>query len=90
LKKSGSFPKSISMNCLADIGVPSGCQNVVQIMCWMVRSLPSASFTLILSRLPSLDPDSRAWTSPLGRRGSYTRSFGSGSSGSPSHAGSLK
>ena len=33
------------MNCCADIGVPSGCQKVVTIMCWMVRSLPSASFT---------------------------------------------
>ena len=33
------------MNCCADIGVPSGCQKVVIIMCWMVRSLPSASFT---------------------------------------------
>ena len=29
LKNSGSLPKSISMNCCADIGVPSGCQNVV-------------------------------------------------------------
>ena len=53
LKNSGSLPKSSSMNCCADIGVPSGCQNVVAIMCWMVRSLPSASFTLIFwPRLP--------------------------------------
>ena len=44
-KKSGSLPKSSSMNCCALIGVPSGCQNVVSIMCWIVRSLPSASFT---------------------------------------------
>jgi hypothetical protein len=35
-------PKSISINCRADIGVPSGCQNVVAIMCWMLRSFPSA------------------------------------------------
>jgi hypothetical protein len=27
------------MNCWADIGVPSGCQNVVAVMCWMVRAL---------------------------------------------------
>ena len=47
LKNSGSLPNSISMNCCADIGVPSGCQKVVAIMCWMVRSLPSASLTLI-------------------------------------------
>src|ERR1019366_795523 len=47
LKKSGSLPKSNSMNCWADIGVPSGCQNVVTIMCWIVRALPSASLTLI-------------------------------------------
>ena len=38
------------MNCWADIGVPSGCQNVVTIMCWMVRALPSASLTLIFWR----------------------------------------
>ena len=44
-KKSGRLPKSISINCCADIGVPSGCQNVVAVMCWMLRSLPSASFT---------------------------------------------
>jgi len=25
------------MNCWADMGVPSGCQKVVHIMCWMVR-----------------------------------------------------
>ena len=29
LKNSGSLPNSISMNCCADIGVPSGCQKVV-------------------------------------------------------------
>jgi hypothetical protein len=23
------------MNCCADIGVPSGCQNVIIIMCWL-------------------------------------------------------
>ena len=49
LKNSGSLPKSISMNCWADIGVPSGCQNVVTIMCWMARALPSASLTLIFA-----------------------------------------
>ena len=38
------------MNCWADIGVPSGCQKVVTIMCWMVRALPSASLTLIFFR----------------------------------------
>jgi hypothetical protein len=36
------------MNCCADMGVPSGCQNVVAIMCWMLRSFPSASFTFTL------------------------------------------
>ena len=29
LKNSGSLPKSSSMNCCADMGVPSGCQKVV-------------------------------------------------------------
>ena len=47
LKNSGSLPNSISMNCCADMGVPSGCQKVVHIMCWIVRALPSASLTLI-------------------------------------------
>jgi hypothetical protein len=32
------------------MGVPSGCQNVVHIMCWMVRALPSASLTLTFGR----------------------------------------
>ena len=50
LKNSGSLPNSISMNCCADMGVPSGCQNVVHIMCWMLRALPSASLTLTLGR----------------------------------------
>ena len=45
LKNSGSSPNKSSMNCWADMGVPSGCQNVVHTMCWMARSLPSASFT---------------------------------------------
>jgi len=33
LKNSGKVPNSISMNCCADIGVPSGCQKLVTIMC---------------------------------------------------------
>ena len=33
LKNSGSLPNSSSMNCCAEIGVPSGCQNVVLTMC---------------------------------------------------------
>src|SRR5712664_193209 len=45
LKNSGSLPKSSSMNCCADMGVPFGCQNVVDTMCCMARSFPSASFT---------------------------------------------
>ena len=30
------------------MGVPSGCQKLVTIMCWMFRSLPSASLILVL------------------------------------------
>ncbi|MNC95110.1 hypothetical protein D3C83_121420 [compost metagenome] len=76
------------MNCCALIGVPSGCQKVVIIMCWMVRSLPSAS--LIFARFlrsggASLIPPDFS-DSGFG----YLGSFGSGSSGSPSHSGSLK
>jgi len=33
LKNSGNLPNNSSINCCADIGVPSGCQNVVIIMC---------------------------------------------------------
>lgn len=36
--------------CLAGQGVPSGCQNDVHIMCWMLRALPSASVTLACFR----------------------------------------
>src|ERR1035437_740101 len=54
LKNSGSLPNSISRNCCADIGVPSGCQKLVIIMCWMVRALPSASLTLIFAGRPRL------------------------------------
>src|SRR3546814_20668630 len=65
LKNSGNFPNSISMNCCAVIGVPSGCQKVVIIMCWMLRSLPSASliFAFLLhlhGRCPHLAPGSFA------------------------------
>src|SRR5271168_2144723 len=49
LKNSGNLPNSNSKNCWADMGVPSGCQNVVQIMCWMVNSFPFASFTFALA-----------------------------------------
>src|SRR6185312_13591662 len=48
LKKSGNLPNSDSINCCADIGVPSGCQNEVATICWMLRSFPSASFTVAL------------------------------------------
>lgn len=44
---SGNFPKRSSMNCCADMGVPSECQKVVLVMCWIVRSLPSASLTFV-------------------------------------------
>ena len=50
LKNSGSLPNKSSMNCCAEIGVPSGCQNVVLTMLWILRSFPSASFTLIFLR----------------------------------------
>jgi serine/threonine protein kinase len=46
LKNTGSSPNSDSMNCCADMGVPSGCQKAVLTMCWMARSLPSANFTV--------------------------------------------
>src|SRR5947209_2666978 len=46
LKNSGSSPNSDSINCCADIGVPSGCQNAVDIMCSIARSFPSASLTV--------------------------------------------
>ncbi len=39
------------MNCWALIGVPSGCQNVVTVMCWMVPSFPSDSFTFSITWL---------------------------------------
>src|SRR6185437_13767783 len=48
LKNSGNLPNSNSMNCCADMGVPSGCQKLVHIMCWIVRDLPSASLILIV------------------------------------------
>jgi len=37
VKNSGSFPKSNSRNCCAGIGVPSGCQELVIILCWMIH-----------------------------------------------------
>jgi hypothetical protein len=45
LTNSDSRPNSASINCWADIGVPSGCQKEVTVLCWIARSLPSASFT---------------------------------------------
>ena len=33
LEELGNLPKSNSMNCCADMGVPSGCQKLVAIMC---------------------------------------------------------
>lgn len=80
------------MNCCADIGVPSGCQNVVIIMCWMLRALPSASVTLTFvfrgdgSQTQGIWPHTAQGFGSTGARGS----FGSGSIGSPSHSGSLK
>jgi hypothetical protein len=66
------------MNCWADIGVPSGCQNVVAIMCWIVRALPSASLTLIFcGRSPPPRP-----RPPTGLGGALS-SCSSGPSGSP-------
>ena len=38
--------------------MPSGCQKLVAIMCWIVRALPSASFTLIRCRGPGPGPGS--------------------------------
>ena len=38
------------MNSAADIGLPSTLQKVVAIMCWMARSLPSASLIMIFWR----------------------------------------
>jgi hypothetical protein len=37
LKNSGRAPNSASRNCAADIGRPSALQNVVAVMCWIVR-----------------------------------------------------
>src|SRR4029077_19107762 len=48
LKNSGSLPNNNSRNCFAEMGVPSVCQNVVHTICWMARSLPSASLTFAL------------------------------------------
>jgi hypothetical protein len=43
------LPLQRRFRCLV-FGVPSGCQKLVNIMCWMVRALPSASVTFILRR----------------------------------------
>jgi hypothetical protein len=32
--------RQVPVNCCAAIGVPSECQKVVRIMCWIVRALP--------------------------------------------------
>jgi hypothetical protein len=83
------------MNCWADIGVPSGCQNVVAIMCWIVRALPSASFTLIFGGrggrgVPPPLPSPSSPPPVVLASSSSSSSPVVWSIGSPSHSGSLK
>ena len=72
------------------MGLPLASQKVVPLICWKVRSFPSASLmtSFCLAGSGSSGPGSFGSGSPsgfgLGSPG------GSGSSGSPSHYGSLK
>jgi hypothetical protein len=106
LKNLGSFPNSDSMNCCADIGVPSGCQKGGSPYAeWCVLSRRPASrspfsgtrkdlttnlarFLWALARSPSAKSTGlRPGLSALAGMGVTLRA---GSSGSPSHSGSLK
>lgn len=62
-----------------NMGVPSGCQKVVETMCLIVRGFPSAS--LVFTFLPSSSPPGTF--SGLGPRGPRDSFFGLGSAGSP-------
>ena len=72
--------------------MPSGPQNEVALMCWMVRALPSASVMTIRAGRPAGSSPSgvAGGSGSVSPSGEAMGGRSTGSSGSPSHYGSLK